>query len=111
MCLRKVLLVLFISFIVGGSIAQTIDNRFELIVSEDGSGDFKTIQEAINQVRDHAHKRVVIYIKARVYNEKVVIPSFKRNITLKGERAAQTIIAFGDYYGRHIRRIDVTGNH
>lgn len=110
MCLRKVLLVLFISFIAGGSIAQTIDNRFELIVSADGSGDFKTIQEAINQVRDHAEKRVVIYIKAGTYNEKVVIPSFKRNITLKGEEAAQTIIAFDDYSGKPFRGIDVTGN-
>ncbi len=110
MYLREILLVLLISFIAGGSIAQTIDNRFELVVSKDGSGDCTTIQEAINQVRDHAEKRVIIRIKAGTYNEKVVIPSFKRNITLKGEGAVQTIIAFDDYSGKPFRGVDVTGN-
>ncbi|AOW11204.1 pectinesterase family protein [Flavobacterium gilvum] len=90
--------------------AQTIDNRFELTVAQDGSGDFKTIQEAINTVRDHAEIRVIISIKPGVYNEKVVIPSFKRNITLKGLDKEKTIISYDDYSGKPFRGIDVTGN-
>lgn len=108
--LRKVLLVLSIWFISLGCMSQTVDNKFELVVSQDGTGDFATIQEAINQVRDHAEKRVIIHIKAGTYNEKVVIPSFKRNVTLKGEGAAKTIIQFDDYSGKPFRGIDVTGN-
>lgn len=110
MFLPKVLLLLFISLIATVSTAQTLDNRFELVVSQDGSGDFTTIQEAINQVRDHAEKPVVIHIKAGTYKEKIVIPSFKRNVTLKGEGAAQTIIEFDDYSGKPFRGIDETGD-
>ncbi|NGM65505.1 pectinesterase family protein [Sphingobacterium sp. SGR-19] len=110
MWVHKILFILFISFVATGGRAQTTDNRFELIVSQDGSGDFTTIQEAINQVRDHAEKRVTIYIKAGIYREKVVIPAFKRNITLKGEGAEKSIIEYDDYSGKPFRGIDVTGN-
>lgn len=110
MNVRSILLTLCISFIAITGRGQTIDNRFELTVAQDGSGDFMTIQEAVNQVRDHAEKRVVIHIKAGTYKEKVVVPSFKRNITLKGEGAAQTIIEFDDYSGKPFRGIDVTGS-
>ena len=90
--------------------AQTMDNLFELTVAQDGSGDCKTIQEAINKVRDHAEMRVTILIKPGVYNEKVVIPSFKRNITLKGSDKEKTVISYNDYSGKPFRGIDVTGD-
>ncbi|MBK0370885.1 pectinesterase family protein [Flavobacterium agrisoli] len=106
----KYIVTLFLSFSSLFLSAQTTDNRFELTVAQDGSGDFKTIQEAINKVRDHAEKRVVITIQAGTYNEKVVIPSFKRNITLKGADREKTIILFDDYSGKPFRGIDVTGD-
>ena len=110
MNVRSILLTLCVSFIAIAGRTQTTDNRLELTVAQDGSGDFTTIQAAVNQVRDHAEKRVIIHIKAGTYNEKVVIPSFKRNITLKGEGAAKTIIQFDDYSGKPFRGIDVTGD-
>jgi pectinesterase len=106
----KYILTLFLSLSAVLLSAQTTDNRFELTVAQDGSGDFKTIQEAINKVRDHAEKRVVITIKSGLYNEKVVIPAFKRNITLKGEDNQKTIISYNDYSGKPFRGIDVTGD-
>lgn len=101
-------LLLVCNFIVTS--AQTTDNRFELTVVQDGSGDFKTIQEAINNVRDHAEKQVVINVMPGIYSEKVVIPSFKRNIILKGADREKTVISFNDYSGKPFRGIDVTGN-
>lgn len=89
---------------------QTTDNLFALTVAQDGSGDFKTIQEAINKVRDHAEIRVTITIKPGIYNEKVVIPFFKRNITLKGLDKEKTVISYNDYSGKPFRGIDITGN-
>ena len=106
----KHILIVLLSFSSLFLIAQTIDNRFELTVAQNGTGDFKTIQEAINKVRDHAEFRVVITIKPGVYNEKVVIPSFKRNITLKGIDKEKTVISYNDYSGKPFRGIDVTGD-
>ncbi|HEX8015869.1 MAG TPA: pectinesterase family protein, partial [Flavobacterium sp.] len=106
----KYIVTLFLALTSFFSSAQTTDNRFELTVAQDSSGDFKTIQEAINKVRDHAEKRVVITIKSGIYNEKVVIPAFKRNITLKGSDREKTIISYNDYSGKPFRGIDVTGD-
>ncbi|MFH6993969.1 pectinesterase family protein [Flavobacterium sp. FlaQc-48] len=89
--------------------AQTLDNRFELIVAKDGSGDFKTIQEAVNNVRDNADKRVVITIKPGIYKEKLVILPSKTFITLKGTDRDKTIISFDDYSGKPLREIDASG--
>lgn len=106
----KNILTLFLVFCSIILAAQTTDNRFELTVAQDGSGDCKTIQEAINKVRDHAEMRVTILIKPGIYNEKVVIPSFKRNITLKGSDKEKTVISYNDYSGKPFRGIDVTGD-
>lgn len=89
--------------------AQTLDNRFELTVAKDGSGDFKTIQEAINNVKDNADKRVVITIKPGVYKEKLVILTSKTFITLRGTDRDKTVISFDDYSGKPLREIDASG--
>lgn len=102
-----ILLLSFSSLLIS---AQTMENRFELTVAQDGLGDYKTIQEAINNVRDHAELRVTILIKPGVYNEKVVVPFFKRNISLKGLDKEKTVISFNDYSGKPFRGIDITGN-
>ncbi len=69
-------------------------------VAQDGSGNFKTIQEAVNSVRDLGQKEVKIFIKNGVYQEKLVIPSWKRHISLIGENADSTIITNADYSGK-----------
>lgn len=84
--------------------------KFKFIVAQDGSGDFKTIQEAVNKVRDHSQQKVTIYIKNGVYNEKLVIPSWKKNIALIGESKEKTIITNNDYSGKPFPGGDFTGN-
>ncbi len=49
-------------------------------VAQDGSGDFKTIQEGVNAFRDHMQVRVTLIVKKGTYTEKLVIPSWKPNI-------------------------------
>src|SRR5215471_4567507 len=71
-----------------------------LIVSPDGSGDYKTIQEAVNAVRDLSQEQVTIHIKPGIYHEKIVIPSWKKKITLLGENNLTTIITNSDYSGK-----------
>jgi pectinesterase len=69
----------------------------QFIVAKDGSGNFKTVQEAINAVPDYRKKRTVIFIKNGVYQEKIIIAPSKQLISLIGESAEKTIITFGDW--------------
>jgi len=77
----------------------------ELTVTQDGSADnksiFKTIQEAVNSVRDFGQP-VTIHIKKGIYHEKLVIPTWKTQITLLGEDRENTIITNNDYSGKAI---------
>ena len=67
-----------------------------IVVAKDGSGKFRTVQSAINSVPVLNSKRVIIYVKNGIYNEKIVIPSGKNFITLKGQSAAGTYLQWSD---------------
>ncbi|MEH3113662.1 pectinesterase family protein [Pedobacter terrae] len=71
-----------------------------ITVAQDGSANYKTIQEAVNSVRDLGEQEVKIYIKNGIYKEKLVIPSWKIKIALIGESAENTIIINDDYSGK-----------
>lgn len=71
-----------------------------LTVAQDGSGDYRTIQEAVNAVRDLSQEQVIIHIKPGVYREKLVIPSWKTKVSLIGENSLTTIITNSDYSGK-----------
>ncbi len=52
----------------------------DITVAADGSGDFKTIQEAVASIPKDNHERKIILIKPGVYQEKVRIDA--SNVTL-----------------------------
>jgi pectinesterase len=87
--------------------ATVYPSRFT--VAQDGSGDFKTIQEAVNAVRDLSQQRVTIFIKKGVYREKLVIPSWKTKVALVGESKDSTLITNNDYSGKAYPGKDFTG--
>ncbi|MDN5288335.1 MAG: pectin esterase [Mucilaginibacter sp.] len=91
-------------------LAQAVTFSSHFTVSQDGSGDFKTIQEAVNAVRDLSQQQVSIYIKKGVYHEKLIIPSWKTKISLIGEDKQNTIITNNDFSGKvNPRGIDGLG--
>ena len=67
-----------------------------ILVAADGSGDFKTIQEAIDSVPANNDHRVVIFIKNGVYYEKVLVPENKPYITFAGESEDGTVLTYDD---------------
>ncbi|QNR84019.1 pectin esterase [Pedobacter riviphilus] len=71
-----------------------------ITVSKDGNANYKTIQEAVNSVRDLGEQEVKIYVKNGIYKEKLIIPSWKIKITIIGESAENTIITNDDYSGK-----------
>ena len=72
----------------------------QLTVAKDGSGDYKSIQEAINAVRAYSPEPITVFVRNGVYEEKLVVPSWVGNITIKGESRDQTIISNSDYSGK-----------
>jgi len=84
-------------------VAQDARYPKEITVDQSGAGNYKTIQEAVNSVRDLGQERVKIHVKKGVYKEKLLIPSWKTNITLTGESAENTIITNNDYSGKPVK--------
>jgi pectinesterase len=77
-----------------------VKNEFSVVVDKKGTGDFGTIQEAINASPAFPYKRITIFIKNGVYNEKVKIHSWNPKITLIGESREGTIITYNDYFNK-----------
>jgi pectinesterase len=73
------------------------DNPDTIVVSRDGTGDFRTVDEAIEVCRAFMEYHKVIYVKNGVYKEKLIIPSWLTNIELCGEDAEKTIITYDDH--------------
>ena len=70
--------------------------QFDFIVAKDGSGQFTTVQEAINAVPDYRKARPTrILIKKGVYKEKIVIAPSKENVRLVGEDGV--VLTYDDY--------------
>nr|DAD49116.1 TPA_asm: hypothetical protein HUJ06_019053 [Nelumbo nucifera] len=67
--------------------------RPNLIVATDGSGDYRTIGEAVRMAPRMSRSRFMIKIKTGVYKENVEIPRSKTNIMLIGEGMNSTVIS------------------
>ncbi len=72
-------------------------NAPEIVVSKDGKGNFTSIQEAVMSVRDYKPERTTIYVKNGVYEEKILIPANKCDITIIGQSQEGVVITHGDY--------------
>lgn len=68
-----------------------------LVVARDGSGDFRTITNALESIRAYMDYTVVVYIKNGFYKEKIILPSWLKNIELIGESKEKVIITYDDH--------------
>jgi pectinesterase len=66
----------------------------EITVAADGSGQFKTVQEAIDAIPAKNKQPVTVHIKPGTYKERVRIPKDKPFITLRGDDAKTTVLTF-----------------
>lgn len=79
---------------------QPFIRHYDLVVAQDGSGDFMTIQEAINAVPDYNGQELRILIAPGTYREKLVVPESKSHVTLIARTEGQVVITYGDFAGR-----------
>ena len=71
--------------------------QYDFVVAKDGSGNFRTIQEAIDAVPDMRRNETVIFIKNGVYKEKLVLAESKSLVHFIGESRDSTILTYDDY--------------
>jgi pectinesterase len=72
----------------------------KMTVAADGSGNYKTVQQAFDAVAANNKKPVTIFIRNGIYKEKLHLDSGKRNVTLQGEGKFNTILTYDDHTGK-----------
>jgi pectinesterase len=70
---------------------------YDFVVAQDGSGRFRTVQEAFNAVPDFRKKVTTIFIKKGIYKEKLVLAGSKQMVRLIGEDRDRTVLTYDDY--------------
>lgn len=70
-----------------------------ITVAADGSGDFSTVQSAVDSVADNSPERTIINIKAGTYKERLRIDKPKQKITFRGgdDDATKTVLTYDLY--------------
>ena len=72
-----------------------------LTVAKDGSGQYRTVQAAVDAVPANNPSRVLISVKPGTYRETVKVPSNKPHVTIQGTGASRkdTVIVFNNAAG------------
>ncbi len=93
----KRIIALFLTALTASVALVAQPNAPDIVVSADGKGAFTSLQEAILSVRDYKPTRTTIYVRNGIYNEKVLIPANKCDITIVGESVEGVVVSYGDY--------------
>ncbi|KAK7411799.1 hypothetical protein VNO78_03240 [Psophocarpus tetragonolobus] len=98
----------------GDSDGEEYDPNEVIFVATDGSGNFRTITEAINFAPNNSEDRTVIRVKQGTYIENVEIPSYKTNIVMIGDGSDATFITgnrshVGNWTTYHSATVGVSG--
>ncbi len=71
--------------------------KYDIVVDANGTGNFRTVQEAFNSVASLKTTETRIFIKNGIYKEKLELPLDKNNITLIGESKEKVILTYDDF--------------
>ncbi len=95
--MKAFLLSLFCSMVLMSHAANPYDNPDTIVVARDGTGQFRSVDEAIEVCRAFMDYHKVIFVKKGTYKEKLIIPSWLDHIEILGEDVNETIITFDDH--------------
>lgn len=71
-------------------------------IAQDGTGDYRTVQSAIDEVPNGNTERIIFRIKKGVYKERIIVDARKDFITLIGEDKNTTILTFNNHAGTRL---------
>jgi len=76
------------------TVARTATDANSMTVAPDGSGDYKTLQDAIAAAPDSSSEPIIIHIKPGTYAGPFIVPKSKANIQLIGDDASTCILTW-----------------
>lgn len=82
------------------TIQITAQSQTKITVAQDGSGNYKMVQEALNAIPINNKKSIAIFIKNGIYKEKLHLDSTKDFVTIQGEDKLKTVLTFDDHTGK-----------
>lgn len=82
------------------SSAVLAQKHYDFTVAQDGTGNFTSVQAAIDACKAFPDQPMVIFVKNGVYKEKVRVPACNNHLTIVGESVAKTIITYDDYFNK-----------
>ncbi|RZS02984.1 hypothetical protein BHM03_00033107 [Ensete ventricosum] len=77
-----------------------------VVVAKDGSGKFNTINDALNAMPKDYSGRYVIYVKAGVYKENVIVGKDKANVLMYGDGSKKTVVTGSKNYVDGVQTVD-----
>lgn len=83
----------------GEETVEAVEKRkapFDYLVAKDGSGDFESVQEALDAVKFNQSERTNIFVKNGIYKEVLVLEKNKNNISLIGQ-SEEVVLTYGNY--------------
>ena len=92
----KIIIIIFLSCLIN----VAVFSQKKLYVAKDGSGNYTTLQQALDAVPVNNKKPVTIFIKIGMYKEKIDLDASKRFVTLIGEDKYKTILTYDDHTGK-----------
>ncbi len=84
-------------FVIYFSMTTSNAQVYDAVIAQDGSGDYTSIQRAIDRLRGNSSGRYLFFIKKGIYNEKVNL--LVDNMSFIGEAVDDVIITWDDYSG------------
>jgi pectinesterase len=94
--MRPVFILFFLFLVVNGYCQKRI------VVAQDGSGNFKSVQAAFNSIKENNRTPILVYVKSGSYKEKLYLDSTKAFVTLEGEDKFNTILSYNDHTGKKL---------
>lgn len=73
---------------------------YDVVVAKDGTGNYATVQAAIDAAPTNSAVPYTIFIKNGKYREKITVPSNKPFLQLIGESVVNVILTYDDYAGK-----------
>jgi pectinesterase len=72
----------------------------KIVVAKDGSGNYRTVQQAFNSIPFNNKKPLTVFVKNGTYNEKLHLDSGKAFVSLIGEDKFNTVLTYDDHTGK-----------